>query len=43
MKYLIGDIPNEWLEEEKERKSKYVTHLEKIMLENEDDIWSTQE
>lgn len=42
MKYLIGDIPYEWLEEEEKGKCQYISYLEIAMLVYQDDVWSTE-
>lgn len=43
MKYLIGDIPYEWLEEEEEGKSEDIAYLEFAVLEYEYYIRTTEE
>ncbi len=43
MKYLIGDIPYEWLEEEEESKSKDIAYLEFAVLEYQYYIRPTEE
>ncbi len=42
MKYLIGDIPYEWLEEEEEGKGEDISYLEITMLVYQDDIRRTE-
>lgn len=42
MKYLIGDIPYERLEEEKESKCQYISYLEIVVLIDEYNVGSTE-
>lgn len=42
MKYLIGDIPYEWLEEEEKSKSEDIAYLEFIVLQYQYNVWSTE-